>query len=224
MSGTVLLFDIDGTLLDCGGAGRRAMERGFAAIHGRADAVAHVVFGGMTDPAIVREGLGGIGVEATKEAVTAVLDAYLDALREELPASGGFRVLPSVVSTLDAARARGHTVGLGTGNLEAGAALKLGHAKLYDRFGFGGFASDAEDRAELLRRGRARGLAIAGDDARVIVVGDTPRDVHAAKAIGVPCLAVATGRFALEELESSGATVAVPDLGDPRARRFLEID
>lgn len=218
---SVLLFDIDGTLVDCGGAGRRAMERAFAVTHGRPDAVANIAFGGMTDPAIVREALAAIDADPRADAVTAVLDAYLDALADEVPRSAGFRVLPSVEETLRRAIAAEHAVGLGTGNLKRGALIKLGRAGLAEHFAFGGFSCDAEDRAALLATGRDRGLAIAGAAARVVVVGDTPRDVTAARAIGAACLGVATGRYSLAELERAGATLTVPDLGDPRAASFL---
>ena len=77
---TVLLFDIDGTLLDTGGCGRRAVERAFALRHGRADACAALSFGGMTDRAIARAGLLAIGAEATAQAIDHLLAAYLEAL------------------------------------------------------------------------------------------------------------------------------------------------
>lgn len=218
----VLLFDIDGTLVDCGGAGRRAMERGFERTHGRPDAVAHIAFGGMTDPAIVRSGLEHLGKPTEEGAIASVLDAYLAALEAELPLASGFRVIPFVTETLARVHTRGHVVGLGTGNLKRGADLKLRHAGLAAQFSFGGFACDAEDRAELLRRGRERGLAVTGPGARVVIIGDTPKDVAAARAIGAECLAVATGRFSLEELERASPTLAVSDLGDARARAFLE--
>src|SRR6478735_7906467 len=114
MGTKVLLFDIDGTLLDCAGAGRRAMEGAFARLHGRPDALAHVVFGGMTDPAIVREGLRKIGASEEAGDVVAVLDVYLEILAVELPRTPRFRVIDHVVPTLEKVRARGHRVGIGT--------------------------------------------------------------------------------------------------------------
>lgn len=218
----VFLFDIDGTLVDAGGAGRRAMELAFDRSHGRADAVAGFVFGGMTDPAIARRALGAIGVEATAAAIASVLAAYLAALAEELPKAKAFRVLPDVLDALDHVGGRGHAIGVGTGNLVEGARLKLERAGIADRFAFGGYGSDHEDRAELLARGAAKGRAILEDDrAPVVVIGDTPRDVEAARAIGATCIAVATGKVGFDELASHGAELTVKTLADPRARALL---
>ncbi len=217
----VLLFDIDGTLIDCGGAGRRAMERGFERVHANPRAVAHLSFGGRTDPWIVREGLEKLGFEANRGAIDRVIEAYLESLALELSASSAFRILPAVEETLARVAASGHAVGIGTGNVKRGAELKLAHAGLGDRFSFGGFACDAEDRAELLSRGRDRGLSLTGPGARVVVIGDTPRDVAAARLIGAECLAVATGGFSVDVLEADGPSLTVADLTDVRARAFL---
>ena len=218
----VILFDIDGTLVDCGGAGRRAMEAAFGRLHGRDDALRHLVFGGMTDPAIVREGLRVIGAPAEKHQVDAVLTLYLDILVEELPKTDRFRVIELAVEFAVRARTLGHHVGIGTGNLERGAAIKLGHAGIAAHFTFGGYSSDAEDRSELLARGAERGRALAGGDAEVVVIGDTPRDVAAAHAIRASCIAVATGRFSVADLEAAGAKTAVPNLADARAAQVLD--
>ena len=165
MKPTVLLFDIDGTLMDSGGAGRRSIERAFERRHARRDACAAIRFGGMTDRAIARAGLEAIGVPPTPEAIDDLLAAYLDALAEELPTSQA-RVHAGIEAALDAAAAAGAAVGLGTGNLHDGARLKLSRVGLFDRFGFGGFGSDDEDRAMLLRIGAMRGAASLGASVR----------------------------------------------------------
>jgi phosphoglycolate phosphatase-like HAD superfamily hydrolase len=215
MRPTVLLFDIDGTLLDTGGAGRRSMERAFASVHGRRDACARIAFGGMTDRAICRAGLTAIGEEVTDGAIDRLLAAYLEALVDELAASKQARVHAGIEAALDAAVGAGCAVGLGTGNIHAGAKLKLGRVGLAERFAFGGFGSDHEVRSELLRIGAERGAAILGApvaECRVVVIGDTPKDIAAALAIGAECLAVATGSFEVERLAEHGATWAFPSL------------
>lgn len=216
----ILLFDIDGTLIDCGGAGRTAMERAFDAIHRRPDAVETIAFGGMTDPAIMRQGLTVLGIEPSQPGIESLLEAYLTALAQALEETPRFRVLPDVEATLDRAARAGHAIGLGTGNVKRGADLKLTRASIWGRFAFGGFACDAEDRAELLRMGAQRGKAHASHE-RVVIIGDTPRDVAAALAIGAECLAVATGRFGMKELSAAGPTLTVRDLADPAALEFL---
>lgn len=198
MKPTVLLFDVDGTLMDSGGAGRRAIERAFDARYGRADACASIRFGGMTDLAIMREALVAIGESVTSEVTAELLAIYLRCLEDELARAEDCVVYPGVHEVLVAVRSWGAAVGLGTGNVREGARLKLSRVGLYHRFAFGGFGCDHELRAEVLRAGAERGAAIAGApvaECRVVVIGDTPKDIAAARAIGAQCLAVATGSF-----------------------------
>jgi phosphoglycolate phosphatase len=216
----ILLFDIDGTLISTDGAGRRAIERAFAHQHGRADACAGVSFGGMTDQAIFRAGLTAIGAPVEPAAVDALLAAYLSALRDEMTRAA-CRIHAGIERALDATQGRARcAVGLGTGNIREGARAKLGKVGIYERFAFGGFGCDHEDRGELLRIGAERGAAALGvprDACRVVVIGDTPKDVAAARVIGATSVAVATGSFSPAELTASGATHVFRDLTDPAA-------
>lgn len=217
---SLLLFDIDGTLLDTGGAGRRAMERAFFSVTGRKDACAFK-FDGMTDLSIARKGLEAIGHEVERSAVDALLDAYLQALAEEVPRSSGYTLHVGVAQTIErAVRTAGLVVGLGTGNLRRGAQIKLDRAGIFEHFRFGGFGCDHEDRAELLRIGAERGAELAGRplrECKVVIIGDTPKDVAAALAIGASCVAVATGRYGVDELRDAGATVTVRNLLEEEA-------
>ena len=219
MKPTVLLFDIDGTLLHGGGSGRRAVERVFGERFARREVFDAVRFHGMTDRAIVRGGLVRAGLPADEAAIDALCAAYLAALAEEVPRAEGFRVMPGAAALLDALDGRpGVAVGLGTGNLREGARIKLEHARLYHHFAFGGFGCDAEDRAELIRIGAERGARHVGRDladCRVIVIGDTPKDVAAAQAIGARSLAVETSGFSAADLLAAGATWAFADLTAP---------
>jgi phosphoglycolate phosphatase-like HAD superfamily hydrolase len=221
---TVLLFDIDGTLIDAGGAGRRSMERAFERVTGRTDACSHFAFDGMTDRAIVRVGLRAIGRPSDEPDIDEVIDAYLDALAIEIVASAGYTTHPGVHEVLVHGERPGFAMGLGTGNVRRGARIKLGRSGLYDRFAFGGFGCDHEDRAKLLRVGAARGaerLGRAPGECRVVVIGDTPKDVAAAMAIGAECLAVATGRYDVAALAASGATAAFARIDEPGALAML---
>jgi phosphoglycolate phosphatase-like HAD superfamily hydrolase len=115
-----------------------------------------------------------------------------------------------MMDALDLAESRrGVAIGLGTGNVERGARIKLGRVGASDRFRFGGFGCDAEDRAELIGVGADRGAAMLGaprSACRVVVIGDTPRDVAAAQANDAECIAVATGHYDVESLTDAGAT------------------
>ena len=219
---TVLLWDIDGTLVTTGGVGRRAVERAFERQHGRADACALIRFDGMTDRSIARLGLEAIGVAPTDEAIEAILATYVGELKDELRISpaGQYRVHAGIEAALRAANERGMAQGLGTGNIALGARLKLEHVGLYRHFDFGGFGSDHELRVELIRVGAARGaarLGLAVEACRVVIIGDTPKDVDAARGIGAECIGVGTGSYSAEQLLKHGATYAFADLTAPGA-------
>ncbi len=224
MQPTVLLFDIDGTLVTTGGAGRRAIERAFEVMHGRADACSHLSFSGMTDRAIVREGLQAIDVEVNEPRIDALIARYVECLREavgQVPEEK-YRVHPGMRAAVEAGRAAGMAVGLGTGNVREGARVKLERVGLFEHFAFGGFGDDHELRPELIRKGAERGLALLKvAEARVVVIGDTPKDISAAQAIGAQSVAVATGGFTVAQLKASGATWAFETLDDEDALTVL---
>ncbi|MGZ3444594.1 MAG: HAD family hydrolase [Myxococcaceae bacterium] len=223
MRPTVLLFDVDGTLVTTGGVGRRALEVAFERSYGHRDACRSFRLDGMTDRAIVRAGLRAIDVPPTEACIDQVLVDYLRVLAEEVAAApdATYRVHAGMAETLDAAHALPHAaVGLGTGNIREGARIKLERVGFYHRFAFGGFGCDAEDRTALIRRGAERGAAMLGAsvaECRVVVIGDTPKDVAAAQAIGAESVGVGTGSFSAEQLLASGATRAFGDLAAPGA-------
>jgi phosphoglycolate phosphatase-like HAD superfamily hydrolase len=194
------LFDIDGTLLLSGGAGARALAGAFAARFGLAGAMDGVQLGGKTDPNIVEEVfLARLGRPPTAAEIDEVLDLYLPILRAELAAASHFRLMPAVVEALDhLAGLPGVRIGLATGNIRAGAQAKLERAGLWNRFELGGFACDHRDRHRLVARAIERAGAVPPD--QVIVVGDTPFDVAAARACGVRVIAVATGSVGRDAL------------------------
>lgn len=225
MRPTVLLFDIDGTLISTGGAGRRAIESAFARRFGRADAFTGFSFGGMTDRAILRAGLSAIGRAPDEGEMDELIALYLGILAEEMAAESACIVHPGVEPALDAVVGRARVaVGLGTGNVREGARLKLTKKGLYQRFSFGGFGCDHELRHELLRIGAERGALELGaplGECRVVVIGDTPKDIDAAKAIGAECIAVATGFFREDALAACGPTRVFRDLTAPGALAAL---
>lgn len=220
----LVLFDIDGTILWSDGAGRRAMQRALVRAFGTSGSPDYR-YDGKTDMQIVRELMRAEGhADVTiDERMGALLEEYLAGLREELDA-GATRVhrLAGVLELVEALEARrDRIVGLLTGNLEAGAHAKLRAVGLApERFLVSAFGSDHEVRRELpavaQRRMREQlGLELAGG--AIVVIGDTPADIDCSRAIGARAIAVATGRYSVEELASHEPFAVFRDLGDTAA-------
>lgn len=223
---TLLLFDIDGTLILSGRAGLRALNRAFEQETGIADGFRGLDAAGRTDGYLVEEAARRGGVEMTPALRGRIETRYYDLLAQEIQLRGEGRkeVMPGVRPLIDTLRERDDVVlALLTGNLRTGARIKLEYFDLWSPFEFGAFADDASDRNLLvpvaLERARAAGHAPEAE--RVIVIGDTPLDVECAKAGGVRALAVATGSHSLDELHEAGADQAVQDLSD--TARVLEV-
>jgi phosphoglycolate phosphatase-like HAD superfamily hydrolase len=223
------LFDIDGTLVSAGGAGRRAFERAVAECCGPADgALSGLRLDGLTDRLIVRRSLELLGRPFDDAFCDALLARYVEHLRTEIHGPG-FAVLPGVVAALDGLRARGALLALCTGNVEAGARLKLGRGGLDAYFDWGasavfGFAHDGEEREKLVHAALRRAAAHLGRPLparEALVIGDTPHDVAAAHHAGCPVLGVATGRFGEAELRACGADHVAPSLEHAAALGIL---
>jgi len=216
---TLLLWDIDGTLLNTHGAGVRALERSLQRGFGISGSIKDIDYAGRTDGWIIRQILAKFGLPATAEHLTRMADGYVEALPAEL-ADIEVRLLAGIPGLLDAARARGVALGLLTGNLRRGAEAKLGSRNAWQYFPFGAFADDSEDRNELgphaLRRARAHHrIDFAAADTWVI--GDTPHDVVCARAFGARALAVATGRHTRHQLGAAQPDAVFDDLSDAQA-------
>lgn len=209
----LVLFDIDGTLLSAQGAGRRALGRALAEVYGTSGPIDRYDFQGKTDPRIVLDLMGAVGVPA--DAVRARLDecfeAYARALAREIGDGNRVVLLPGVadlVRQLDGAE--GVLLGLLTGNIEEGARIKLEPTGLWPYFRTGAFGSDSADRLRLPSLAARRAHALTGHAFRpgdVLVLGDTPLDVQCARAFGAVAVAVATGQHTRDQLMA-----ARPDL------------
>lgn len=226
MQPTVLLFDVDGTLIETGRVGRLALSRAFESRYGTSEACGFPS-NGLTDRALIRRALRAMDVPDTEEEIDAVIAVYLEYLGEMVdrvePAS--YYALEGVVRLLGEVHARPSVaLGLGTGNIREGARLKLSRVGLFEMFAFGGFGCDHEERSVVVRMGAERGAAhlkMPLTQCRVIVIGDTPRDVEAARANGAECIGVGTGRFSPRELLDAGAHHAFATLADERAIEVL---
>jgi phosphoglycolate phosphatase-like HAD superfamily hydrolase len=217
---TIVLFDIDGTLVLTGRAGLRAMVATFEALFAIPNAFDGIGMGGRTDSWLVSTALTRWGLPDTPEHHARFREAYLPRLAREIlePGTGAKGVMPGVGELLDAAAADPLMhLALLTGNYRDAAGIKLRHFGLWDYFAFGAFADDSADRNQLvpIARDRATAHGIPGAaSARFVVVGDTPHDVGCAAAGGALSIGVATGGHSRDELARAGADIALDDLSD----------
>jgi phosphoglycolate phosphatase len=218
----LVLFDIDGTILLTSGAGRRAIVAAIAGEVGATLGRARVRFDGKTDPQIVTELLEAAGHEPppAAEQVEAICRRYVDLLATELERpTTRTSVMPGVHQLLDRLdREPGVVLGLLTGNIAPGAALKLRAAGIDpDRFRVGAFGSDAADRRELPRIAACRAARFFGREPsghEVVIIGDTPADIACGECIQARALAVATGGYSSTELHACGPYAVFEDLSD----------
>jgi len=216
----VCLFDIDGTLIASGGAGKAALEKALATEFGFDHLIEKLQLSGRTDRAIIRDLFHIHGIHHTSENLQRLLAAYLEHLPGCLSSHHG-KVLPGIVLLLEQLRARGDVaIGLLTGNVREGARVKLGHFRLFEHFAFGGFGDEHFDRNDVAReafQAVERHLGRAAVPERTWVIGDTPLDVRCARSIGARAVAVATGWHSVKELGESKPDLLVADLSDARA-------
>jgi len=225
----LILFDIDGTLLWTDGAGRRALGGALQDEFGTTGPIDTYRLDGKTDPLIVRELLeltGHDAAAADPARIEAVCRRYLSRLESELAGPrAATRLFPGVrelLVALEPSERDGRAlVGLLTGNLERGAALKLRAAGLApERFTVGAYGSDSGVRSELpaiaAQRAAGRtGRGFPGD--RVVILGDTPADVECGWPIGARAIGVATGHYDTVALRAAGAAAVFADLTDTAA-------
>ncbi len=218
----LLLFDVDLTLINSGGAGRRAMSRAFTELFGNTNGLHKVSFAGRTDPAILREALEHHGDEWSEVIQEAFKRRYLEYLVHEIARNHEDKhVEPGVEPLLDTLNQRSDiTLALLTGNWRAGARTKLEHFSLWHYFEFGAFADDAWIRNELPAVAASRfeensGHGIAPEN--VYVIGDTPRDVACAQPFGARSVAVATGLYSYSQLKAANPDFLYHDLSNMNA-------
>jgi phosphoglycolate phosphatase-like HAD superfamily hydrolase len=213
-----ILFDVDGLLITTGGAGTRSWRWAFNELYGIPADIGRFTEAGMTDPVVGRLTFTNvIGREPSPEELAAVISHYLMRLPEEVASSPGYRVLDGVEALLPRLAKAGFLLGITTGAIEAAAHIKLARANLNRFFSFGGYGSDSADRGELTRKAIDRAGKIAGselDPKRVLVLGDTPKDIAAAHAAGAIGVGVASGHFGKDELRAAGADYVLESLVD----------
>ena len=216
----LFLFDVDGTLVRLEGAGRRALAQALGAVFSVTDPIAvmkPIPFDGRTDRSILRDMMRRAGIDPSVQAAhrEAFDEAYLDALASLLAETSSKQVLPGVIPLLETLASRAGSLGLLTGNTEAGARAKLRPFGLNRFFPSGAFGSDHEDRIVLADLARRRmetrgGRTFASH--QVYVIGDSVMDIRCGKAHGFRTVAVTTGWTSAESLSSERPDLLLEDL------------
>lgn len=221
MADSLILFDIDGTLLNTGGAGMAALRQGFArAFPEQAARMPELDLAGATDSGLVINIFHHAEISPSEANCEAFYLAYLHHLAENLPTFAG-GLLPGITRLLESLDGLpGVTLGLLTGNIERGAKLKVDHFGIGHYFRFGSFGDDHHDRDELGpiaigRAASATGKAFPPE--QVFVLGDTAKDIRCARAAGAWAVAVATGSIPRSELESHSPDFLFDDFADTSA-------
>lgn len=219
----LVLFDIDGTLLDCGPQVRPLFAEALVEVCGTAGDVYGYNFAGRTDPRIVLDLLTAAGLpeEEVRAGLPRIRETYLGKLEKSLD-QGGMRLLPGVLEMLESLATRDDVVlALLTGNWEPGARTKLSRFDLNRFFPFGAFGCDGVDRSELPPVALDRAERITGRrflPEETLIIGDSLHDVTCAQAHGIPVLAVATGRTPAQALEDAGADWVIEELPEAASR------
>ena len=211
-----ILFDIDGTLIDTGGAGADSWRLAFDDLYGIPADIGKFTDTGMTDPAVGRKTFeGALHREPERKEFTKLMERRLHYLHQTVEESQGYRVLPGVTDLLPELIEEGYLLGIVTGNLEAAAHIKLHRAKLNRFFSFGGYGSDSTDRGELTKIALKQATLVYGEELepeQAFSVGDTPLDVTGAHAAGIECVGVGSHHFTSDQLREAGADYAIDSL------------
>ncbi len=219
MSSRLLLFDIDGTLVDTGGAGLTALLDATREVFG--DDGPALDLAGATDNGLLKNIFKAFGREEDEVTTAAFFDSYHARLEANLLNDCfGSRVLPGAMELLKELTEAGEAIGLLTGNTAAGAEVKMQHHGMEGFFPFGAYGDDHFDRNKLgpIALARAeREFSKSFSPENTIVIGDTPKDIKCAQALGARSVCVATGSFTVEQLGTEGADTVFEDFSDVEA-------
>ncbi|MFZ0744953.1 MAG: HAD family hydrolase [Terracidiphilus sp.] len=210
------LFDIDGTLLRCRDRVHfDSVASSIKRVTGFEVTLAGVAIHGSTDTAILREACSqaGIPAEVLEPQIAAILEGMCSHVAERRRQMD-LVLMPGVKEVLAHLSRQGALLGVATGNLEMIGWIKIEEAGLREWFRFGGFSDRFPVRAELIGHAARKARDLAGAAAHVCVVGDTPRDIEAARANNLPVIAVATGHSSFDTLLEHRPEVCATSLAD----------
>jgi phosphoglycolate phosphatase len=211
-----ILFDIDGTLINTGGAGAASWRLAFDELYGIPADIGKFTDTGMTDPEVGRKTFEAVLDRAPeRKEFTKLMERRLHYLHQTVGDSDGYEVLPGVTTLLPQLIDEGYLLGIVTGNVEAAGHIKLHRANLNRFFSFGGYGSDSPDRGELTKIGLKRATLVYGEEVepeQAFAVGDTPLDVTGAHAAGIECVGVGSHHYDVDQLRQAGADYAIKSL------------
>lgn len=214
-----ILFDVDGTLLNSGGAGAESWKRAFLELYDIPADIGKFTDNGMTDPDVGRQTFEAVlHRKPSDEEFATVMDARSRHLHDTVAESEGYEVLPGVNELLPRLLDEGYLLGLVTGNVESAAHIKMHRGGLNRWFCCGAYGSDSLDRNEVTRISLQRASLAYGAEIRpdqAVVVGDTPRDVEGAHSGGMACIGVASHHYDAGQLREAGADHVLEDLTQP---------
>jgi len=215
----ILLFDIDGTLLYGGGVGREAINQSFQSLFGVAEAFEGISAVGKVDPGLLQEcAKKALGRDLNQTEYLNLVSTYIENFEKYISTKNTIQLLPGVEQLLEAlSRVENVMVGNQTGNFHATAQLKLIGGGIDQFFQFGGYGCDADDRAVICGLAVERAKSLLGDnskEAELVLIGDSPNDMLAGKAIGARTLGVMTGGVSPKLLREHGADLIQEDLSD----------
>jgi phosphoglycolate phosphatase-like HAD superfamily hydrolase len=211
-----ILFDIDGTLINTGGAGAASWRLAFDELYGIPADIGKFTDTGMTDPEVGRQTFEAVlHRKPERKEFTKLMERRSYYLHQTVQESKGYEVLAGVNELLPKLIDHGYLLGIVTGNVEAAAHIKLHRAELNRYFSFGGYGSDSSERGELTKTALKRASLVYGEQVeadQAFAVGDTPLDVTGAHAAGIECVGVGSHHYDADQLREAGADYAITSL------------
>lgn len=202
MKNILLIWDIDGTLIDSKGLGRKAMDKAFFNLYNIREGFKDVNMAGRLDSRIVKKAF--MINRIVDSNLVSFFDKYEENLKQELKSNTSSRVLPGINEILEWTSQQENLFHvLGTGNCERGARLKLSHLGLDKYFKIGGFGDEDAERWEIIKKAIENAQSFYKTDFKkenIYVIGDTPLDIECGKILEIKSIAVATGGYGYEDL------------------------
>jgi len=219
----LLIWDIDGTLIQGRGIGRRAMDKAFLSLYGIEEGFKDISMAGRLDAVILNDAFNAHSI--TGRNTKKYFDIYCSYLKEEIDKLTSPIFAPGILLLLEELNKRDDTLCvLGTGNIENAARIKLAFHDMNKYFPTGGFGNTEAERWEIIDEARINASKLCNTvfkPENTYVIGDTPKDIECGKILNIKTVGVATGPYSPEQLQESGADYVFKDF--TRYENFIDI-